>query len=85
MRLRYRGGYSVLILTMVLTLLSGVTENVSARRSKTSEESDRRKARHYYLSAVKQEVLGNSDAGAELFRKAYECDSTYAEAALQYG
>lgn len=50
-----------------------------------TSDSPRRKARHYYLSAARYEAEGKSAESAELFRKAYESDTTYSEAALQYG
>ncbi|MDE6235589.1 MAG: tetratricopeptide repeat protein [Muribaculaceae bacterium] len=57
---------------------------ISAKKSEL-DPAARNKARHYYLSAARYEAEGKSAEGAELFRKAYEADSTYAEAALEYG
>lgn len=75
--------YILAIMIPMIALLTLVSGN--ARRSEGPGRADRAKARHYYLSAVKQEVAGNNAESAELYRKAYEADSTYAEAALQYG
>ncbi|MDE5923905.1 MAG: tetratricopeptide repeat protein [Muribaculaceae bacterium] len=56
-----------------------------AATSGDSATARRRLARHYYLSAVKYEADDRSAEAAELFRKAYETDTTYAEAAFEYG
>ncbi|MDE6558968.1 MAG: tetratricopeptide repeat protein, partial [Muribaculaceae bacterium] len=85
MKLYDQGRKGVALLTVMLMLMAGFIGSAEARKSKSPDEAARRKARHYYMSAVQQEVAGNTAAGAELFRKAYESDSTYAEAALQYG
>ncbi len=54
--------------------------------SRSDEASIRRaKARHYYLSGAKNDAAGKSAEAAELYKKAYEADSTYVEAAFQYG
>lgn len=71
-----------LSLVLILTV-AGILSAVGKKSG--VDESARRKARHYYLSASRYEAEGKSAEGAELFRKAYEADSTYAEAALQYG
>lgn len=73
------------ILLMSLAILSGIMTEGYARKVSGPTENDRRKARHCYLSAARLEVEDKSDAAAELYRKAYEIDSTYVEAGLQYG
>lgn len=75
----------IVVLTLVLTLLVGIIGAGNARKSSGPSVSDRRKARQYYLSAVGQSALGNEAEAAELFRKSYESDTTYSEAALEYG
>lgn len=67
---------------LIFALLAGV---VMAIGKPAGDGKARRLARHYYLSGVRQDAEGHSAEAAELFRKAYESDSTYAEAALQYG
>lgn len=47
--------------------------------------ANRAKARHFYLSAARLDAEGESAQAAELYKRAYETDSTYQEAALQYG
>lgn len=42
-------------------------------------------ARHYYLTAAQYSAIGKNAEAGELYKKAYQLDSTYVEAALQYG
>lgn len=58
---------------------------VCAYADKGNSDMKRAKARHFFLSAVKNDAEGNTDMAAELYKRAYEIDSTYAEAALEYG
>ena len=67
------------MLAALLTIVSvGATDNVE-------ERGRREKARHFYLSAARQDAEGKSGCAAELYKRAYELDSTYVEAAYEYG
>lgn len=67
-----------LLLTLLL-ILAGV-EYSAARRSQ-----DRQKARYYYLEGARLDAMGMMPEAHEYFKKAYLTDSTYAEAASEYG
>lgn len=59
---------------------------MAARQQDPSEASRRRAAaRHYYLTAAQYSAAGKNAEAGELYKKAYQIDTTYAEAALQYG
>lgn len=75
-------GYKLLPVLIILIFL-GIVAGVAAPKGK--ETPQQRKARHYFLSAVRAEAENKSAESHELFRKAYETDTTYAEAALEYG
>lgn len=66
---------------IILMSAVGIESTAAGKKS----DMQRRMARHFYLSAAGMEATGKSDAAAELYKKAYELDSTYSEAALQYG
>lgn len=68
---------------LILILTAGIASAVAAPRGE--ETPQRRKARHYFLTAAKYEAEGKGAEGHELYRKAYETDTTYAEAAFEYG
>lgn len=68
---------------LIFLMLVGIVSGMAKSRDK--ETPQRRKARHYYLTASKYEAEGKSAESHELFRKAYQSDTTYAEAALEYG
>ncbi|MDE6011071.1 MAG: tetratricopeptide repeat protein [Muribaculaceae bacterium] len=56
------------------------------RKGDATEVSRRRAAaRHYYLTAAQYSAIGHNAEAGELYKKAWQLDSTYAEAALQYG
>lgn len=58
----------------------------AARGGDTPDAAKRRAAaRHYYLTATHYSATGHNAEAGELYKKAYQLDSTYAEAALQYG
>lgn len=48
-------------------------------------EINRTKARHYYLKGAVNEAEGHIDRAYEYYKKAYELDPTYSEAAFAYG
>ena len=50
-----------------------------------AEDSMRRKARYYYLEGALKEAEGNHAEAYEYFKKAFETDSTYTDAAYSYG
>lgn len=50
-----------------------------------SESSQRKKARYYYNAGSIRQALGDEASAYEYYRKAYETDPTYEEAALSYG
>lgn len=80
---RYRRFAGVLVAGAAM-LGAGIVVAASTAKMK-DDTPERRKARHYYLSASRYEAEGKAAESAELFKKAYEADSTYAEAALEYG
>ncbi len=51
----------------------------------TGSDNVRRKARYYYLEGVVQQTQGNNAEAHELYKRAYEIDTTYSEAASAYG
>lgn len=69
---------------MLLALIIGSVGHYAATR-RDDASVRRNKARHYYLSAARYDAQGRGAESAELYKKAYEADSTYVEAALQYG
>lgn len=56
----------------------------SASRGGTSDHA-RSKARYYFSSAVVAEAEGHSDAAYEYYKRAYQFDPSYAEAAIGLG
>lgn len=71
---------------MLVILLAGAMTAVGGRKSDPTDVARRRAAaRHYYLAAAQQSATGNNAEAGELYKKAYLLDTTYAEAALQYG
>lgn len=75
-RILFLAGLSIMI---IAGALSGVAS------PKGASASARQKARHYFLTGAKYSAEGKEAESAELFRKAYEIDSTYAEAAFEHG
>lgn len=70
---------------LLLLLISAGAAVASSKSPADMAEARRKAARHYYLTAAQYSATGlNAEAG-ELYKKAYQLDSTYAEAALQYG
>lgn len=55
------------------------------RGSITSKENDRKKARHYFLEGAIKESEGRDDEAYEYYKRAYLLDTTYADAASNYG
>lgn len=81
-----RNSNSCLRLLMLLMLALPVLAMTVAKRDSTKDANmARAKARHFYLSAVKNDAEGKSDIAYEMYKRAYEIDSTCAEAALEYG
>lgn len=54
-------------------------------RAAVESQRVRDKARHFYLKGVEAEAQGKGDIATEYYRYAYSVDSTYPEAAYQYG
>lgn len=75
-----------LLPALLMLMLLGAGAAIASRNASTRQAEARRSAaRHYYLTAAQYSANGlNAEAG-ELYKKAYQLDSTYAEAALQYG
>lgn len=74
------------LLSLILPAIAIIAGSWGLPAKSSSEQNEiRRKARHFFLSGVKHEAEGNNAEAAELYRKAYETDSTYAEGALEYG
>lgn len=48
-------------------------------------ETDRAKARHFFLKGAIKEAEGDEDQAYEFYRKAYRSDSTYPDGAFAYG
>ena len=63
----------VLLLLVAIVLGGGVW-------AKTSDRSSREKARYYYLEGLVMNAQGKQAEAHELFKRAIEIDSTYAEA-----
>lgn len=71
--------------TRLLLLLCCVGLLWGAVLADTSAERKRRKARYLYMQGVVIDTQGKTDAAMEYFKRAYETDPTYAEAASAYG
>ena len=67
----------VLLLLVAIVLGGGVW-------AKTSDRSSREKARYYYLEGLVMNAQGKQAEAHELFKRAIEIDSTYAEAQEAY-
>lgn len=74
------------ILPVAMMLLVCVASSAGGRKNDASQAEKRRAAaRHYYLTAAQYSATGRNAEAGELYKKAYSLDTTYAEAALQYG
>lgn len=62
-------------LTMVAFFAGGIGAN----------ESPRQKARYYYLEGAREAAAGNNAEAYEYYKKAYQTDSTFMDAAHSYG
>lgn len=71
------------IAILLLLLLSAGCVAFAANPSRKGPE--RLKARYYYLEGARMNALGRGTEAFEYFKKAYQLDSTYAEAASHYG
>lgn len=71
---------SVVILIFTI-LLATVVRGADPGR----DDQRRAKARYYYMEASRRSSLGDNAEAYELYRKAYQSDPTYAEAANAYG
>ena len=69
---------------LLLTIIFG-SLGIFARKDDAEARRRRQAARHYYLVAAQYSATGHNAEAAELFKKAYNIDTTYSEAALQYG
>ncbi|MBD5337744.1 MAG: tetratricopeptide repeat protein [Bacteroides sp.] len=77
-------------LSRLLTILGGfivIGGGLLVARGGDAPDAAKRRAaaRHYYLTATHYSATGRNAEAGELYKKAYQLDSTYAEAALQYG
>jgi len=72
---------SRIILFSLISLLIGSVAIASAIQG----TSLRKKARYFYLEGVERQVNGDNAGAYELYKKAYNTDSSYAEAASAYG
>lgn len=74
-------------ITAVVAALTAVI-SIFARENRWDKEARQRKADYIYVEAQRQNALGNSGATYELYRRAYELDSTnsdyYSELGLNY-
>lgn len=70
---------------LLLLLLTGGGLAIARQKGAQDSRQRREAARHYYLTAAQYSALGQNAEAAELYKKAYRLDTTYAEAALQYG
>ena len=68
-----------------LAITAGVTMLYAGRPALQDASRRRAAARHYYLTAAQYSAEGKNAEAGELYKKAYQLDTTYAEAALQYG
>lgn len=71
--------FSRYIPLLVVAILSGIISSAFA----TSPE--RRKARYYYLEGARHQAMDEMPQAFEYFKKAYLLDTTYVEAAFDYG
>lgn len=69
---------TLLILVVVALIGTAAPRGISQKQRAA-------KARYYYLEGARLQATGQNDAAYEMFRHAYNIDSTYAEAALEYG
>lgn len=58
---------------------------ISVVSSVRGETAARKKAKYYYTAGTIERALDNDDRAYEYFKKAYNADPTYEEAAAQYG
>lgn len=73
------------LLTTVFLIVCVIALAASGGGDRREREQRRAKARHYYLAAAVCDATQRPAEAAELYKKAYETDTTYAEAALEYG
>lgn len=74
--------FTILLFTFAASEMSGKNKNVKGGRELAQRRS---KARHFYLSGASFEAMDKPDIATELYKRAYEIDSTYSEAAFQLG
>lgn len=70
----------ILVIGVLTLMVMGILTGYSTR----SDDSQRRKARHFYLEGTLQEAAGNSDAAYEYYKRAYVTDTNYVDAAYAY-
>lgn len=68
-----------LLIVLAITFIS------SAAFAGSRQSEVRQKARYYYFEGARRQAEGKIPEAYELFKKAYEADSTYVEAASAYG
>ena len=83
--MKYRKLRRLIPLLMLLVVTGGGIAIAGREADADAIRQRREAARHYYLTAARYSALGQNAEAAELYKKAYMLDSTYAEAALQYG
>lgn len=69
---------------LTLLLLIAILVSCMAIAS-TSISEKRKKARYYYLEGVERQVNGDNAGAYEYYKKAYNTDTSYAEASSAYG
>lgn len=74
-----------MIMAGAIVMAFGGIASGRERLSPRHAEQQRAKARHFYLCGARYEAEEKQDMAAEMYRRAYEADSTYPEAALQHG
>lgn len=68
---------------LLLLVISAIT--AAALVTMAADDAARRKARYYYHEGSVQQALGNEPAAYEYYKKAYQADPGFEEAALAYG
>lgn len=88
---RQTGIRKIMFILLPILVISFASQYSAARGTKggiaqsVEKERLRNKARHYYLRGVEAEAEGKGDIATEYYKYAYMVDTTYPEAAYQYG
>lgn len=75
MKIRY-------VITLLTLLTVGLT--IVGRPAAPQQDAQRQKARHYFLAGSIADAQDNGDVAYEYYRKAFQTDSTFGEAAYHY-